>query len=321
MKKKLTINEQIEYMKNDKGISFENYPEDKIEEFLENSTYFFKIKSFAKLFDKDNRSGKYWKLRFEQIVELSKLDLYLRRIMFKMCLSIEHQLKLNLLNDIAKNEFCNGYDIVKEFFYYNPKIYESIESDIQINEKETYSSAIAKKYFPDIPIWAIIEILNFSNFMKLYILYYKNEANRKNIKYDNKIENYSWSIRIIRNACAHNNCIINSLKNKNNEPNKQLITDINKAKIKLSSNEKDLLLKCLVNDVSIIVVLYNQIITSKQVKDKCMSELKNLFNDRFLREKNMFDYERKDNKLIIDSFRLVNKIINNLLIHLKCNHL
>lgn len=312
MKKKYTINEQIDYMKNKKNISFENYSENETKKFLENSTYFFKIKSFAKLFDKENSSGKYWNLRFEQIVELSKLDLYLRRIMFKMCLSIEHQLKLNLLNDIAQNEFCDGYDIVNEFLYNYPKLSESIEKDAKNKEKETYSSAIAKKYFPDIPVWAIIEILNFSNFMNLYILYYSNEANRQNINYDNKIENYSWSIRIIRNACAHNNCIVNSLRKKNNEPNKQLQTDITKLKIKLSSNEKQLLSYCLVNDILVIIILYNQIITSTKVKENCMTELKTLINGRFIREKDMFNYYRKDNKRIIDSFKLIRKIINEL---------
>lgn len=116
MKKKLNIDEQIDYMKNMKNIRFAENEEENAKCFLKNSTYFYKLKSYAKLFDINKNTGEYWELYYKQLVELSKIDLYLRRILFNMCLSIEHQLKLNLINDITNDCDEDGYSIVKIFF-------------------------------------------------------------------------------------------------------------------------------------------------------------------------------------------------------------
>ena len=65
MKKKLNINQQINHMKIINGIKFNIMTEDEAIEFLKYNNYFFKIKCFAKNFDKYKRiMNKNAKLRF-----------------------------------------------------------------------------------------------------------------------------------------------------------------------------------------------------------------------------------------------------------------
>lgn len=51
-KRKLSIDEQIDYMKNKSGIKFNIVSEQEAKEFLKNNNYYFKIKSYAKNYEK-----------------------------------------------------------------------------------------------------------------------------------------------------------------------------------------------------------------------------------------------------------------------------
>ena len=117
-KKKLTVEEQVEYMKNESGIKFNIISEDKALDFLTNNNYYFKLKSYSKNYEKyikGDNAGKYINLEFAYLVELSKIDMYFRRIILKMTLDIEHFLKTQLLRDFHNNEHEDGYSIVDEF--------------------------------------------------------------------------------------------------------------------------------------------------------------------------------------------------------------
>ena len=113
---KLTIPEQIAYMRDKKGISFELIDETEAEIFLRESNYYFKLKAFEKNYSKyasgDNK-GKYYKLEFAYLKELSTIDMHLREIIRSMSLDIEHFLKVRLLNDISEDENEDGYSIVE----------------------------------------------------------------------------------------------------------------------------------------------------------------------------------------------------------------
>lgn len=306
MKKKLNIVEQIDYMKNKKNIIFAKNEEKDAKHFLENSTYFYKLKSYAKLFDINRNDGKYWELYYKQLVELSKIDLYLRRLLFNMCLSIEHQLKLNLINDITNDCDEDGYSIVKMFFRKYPNAYESFSK----KSTKSYCSDIYNKYYDDIPIWALVELLSFKDFIDLHEMYYLNKASRLGRSYKSKIENFSWSVRIIRNACAHNNCILNSLKNIKSELNFQLLSEIYKLKQNVNGKpdskdkqnfQKKLLKYHVINDFLATIILFDNIITSTKIKENALREMKNLFEGRMVKEKDLFNTRKSDHKFIINS--------------------
>ena len=119
MKKKLTIDEQIEDLKK-KGVTFEIMSEEEAKKFLRYNNYYFKLKSYAKNYPINPKNGKYVNLEFAYLVELSKLDMYLRKIILGMCLDVEHILKTRMLYDLSRNEKEDGYNIVKKYLWAYP---------------------------------------------------------------------------------------------------------------------------------------------------------------------------------------------------------
>lgn len=93
-KYKLNIDEQIQYMQN-QGIKFNLISKEKTKEFLSESNYFFKLKTFVKNYDKDKK-GKYIRLDFAYLREISIMDTLLRDIILELCLTCEHLLKTQI---------------------------------------------------------------------------------------------------------------------------------------------------------------------------------------------------------------------------------
>lgn len=223
-KKKLTVEEQVEHMRDKSGIKFNITSEEDAKSFLSNNTYYFKIKSYAKNYEKyieGENAGKYINLEFAYLVEISKIDMYFRRIILKMTLDIEHFLKVQLLRDFQENDAEDGYNIVDEFL----QEYNYIEKNIDLKGKNSACTDLVLKYKGDFAIWNIVEILSFNDFTKLYQMYYR--------KYKNKdsMGRFLWSVRLLRNAAAHNSCLLNSLRTPYNYdviPNKRVINYLSK---------------------------------------------------------------------------------------------
>lgn len=64
MKKKLTIDEQIEDLKK-KGVTFEIMSEEEAKKFLRYNNYYFKLKSYAKNYPINPKNGKYVNTNFD----------------------------------------------------------------------------------------------------------------------------------------------------------------------------------------------------------------------------------------------------------------
>ena len=212
MKKvKLSVQEQINHIES-KGITFNLISKDEAQNFLEEYNSYFRLKSYAKNFSKYNNSikkGKYINLDFLYLKELSIIDFYLRRILSKMVIDIEYRLKINLLKTFNQNSNDNGYQIVQDFFQKNKYLYDKLTEKYDKARKNfSYNSQIIEKYHPDYPIWAFLEILTFGDFIYFYRFYYK--KNKMKIPYPEHLE----SVRILRNATAHNNCLLNNITQK-----------------------------------------------------------------------------------------------------------
>ena len=80
--------------------------------FLEESTYFFKIKAFAKNFPKERATGKYARVDFAYLRELAVLDAHLRKLIVSIALDVEHFLKVGLIKDVSENSKEDGYEVV-----------------------------------------------------------------------------------------------------------------------------------------------------------------------------------------------------------------
>ena len=154
MKKKLTIDEQIEDLKK-KGVTFEIMCEEDAKKFLRYNNYYFKLKSYAKNYPINPKNGKYVNLEFAYLVELSKLDMYLRKIILGMCLDVEHILKTRMLYDVSRNEKEDGYNIVKKYFWAYPNTKIEI---LQKANSYNFTSDLAEKHSMDI-IWEICGVI------------------------------------------------------------------------------------------------------------------------------------------------------------------
>jgi hypothetical protein len=163
-KVKLSIDGQIDYMKNKSGIQFNIINEEEAKDFLTNNTYYFKIKSYAKNYEKyieGDNTGKYINLEFAYLKEMSTLDMYFRRVIMKLSLDTEHFLKTQLLRDFASNDEGDGYSIIDELF----STYDYIEGNITKKERNSACSDLIIKYKGNFAIWNIVWIWERSGFL------------------------------------------------------------------------------------------------------------------------------------------------------------
>lgn len=166
---KLSINSQIEHMEK-KGIKFDIVSKDEAKDFLENHTYYFKIKSYAKNYGKiitNDKQEKYVNLEFGYMLELSRIDAQLRYLIVHLCLDIEHFLKVRLLKDFNKSS-NNGYNLVERLFIINGTSKDAIAR----KGRKSTCMDLVNKYKNDFAIWNIVEVMTFGEFLKFLLLYY-----------------------------------------------------------------------------------------------------------------------------------------------------
>lgn len=302
-KNKLSIKDQIVHMKDVQGIKFSIINEEDAEEFLKNNNYYFKLKSYAKNFNKYNNGiniNKYLNLEFAYLKELSTIDMHLRKYIIKITLDIEHFLKTQLLKDFSDNYEEDGYTIIQEFFNKYPYIEKNINNK---NSNNSVCRELIHKYKNDFAIWNIAEVLSFGDFIKLYEMYYDKYDTRKNIG------RYLWSVKCLRNAAAHNSCLLNSLKvpyNTQFNSCKDINTYISKINGISSDVRKKRMANPIVNDFVVTLYVFNNLITSEQIKKHSMDELKDLIDIRFTKNKNYFE----KNQLIVSYYKFIKIIVD-----------
>ena len=310
-KKKLNIEEQIEDMIS-KNIKFELMDINEAKKYLKYNTYYFKLKSYAKNYNINVYTNKYYNLDFTYLVELSKLDMYIRRIILELSLDIEHFLKVRLLNDFCNNLQEDGYNIIRLFLQYHP----NAENDIRLKANNySFCSNLVEKHLSEdneienLSLWTIMELLSFGNFMELYELYYQTY---KSFNYSP----YLKSIKFIRNAAAHNSCILSSIRRPNStkkfRKTKQLMTNLTKIpEFKSLTNIDGMMKNPVIHDFVALLFVYNDIMkmpTTKLTRNKKMREIKIDFCDENGRFKRNREYFSK-NPYLLDAYQFVSNII------------
>lgn len=301
---KLSIDEQIADMEK-KGITFLQEDKNDAKNFLKNNTYYFKIKAYERNYDKYSatvKRGQYINLDFAYLKELSTLDMYLRKIILSMTLDIEHALKVQLLFDLSENVQEDGYEIVKEYLEQDYVIVKNIHDKI---DKSAASDLIKKRKTEndEYALWELVEVLSFGNFIDLYQLYYSRYPSKNNFS------SYLWSLKFLRNAAAHNNCLLNSIKAPYNvilHKNKDILFEVSKIKTISDKSRATWMKNPVIHDFVILVYVYLNVIKSKGIKKKGTEQLKWLFDDRMLQHKEYFE----KNISITECYRFTNKIIN-----------
>ncbi len=313
-KPKLLSSEIIDKIKNEKGITFNYISEEDAADFLKEKNNYFRLASYRKNYDKKligENAGKYIDLDFAYLIDLSIIDMHLRFIIIKMCLDIEHDLKVRLLNDIALDTKEDGYSIVEDFLKLNEYLYDDIYTKRQTTyvgdliDKfftfDTHKSSTGKTIYDNLeircPAWAFVEIISFGAFIKFYEYYYQLTP-----PIPLSLLNPTKSIR---NACAHNNCIINNLRRGTSRPGHTVVSFVAKiSTISKDVRKKHLSSRPIFEFVNMLIV-YDMIV-SKSVKQNRLNELSDLIDNRMTKHEEYY----KNQQLLSSSYGFIKKIVD-----------
>lgn len=142
----MTVDEQIAYLRDSKGVTFDLVDEDYARRFLEEKNYFFKVKAFAKNYPKvateEMPKGVYKTLDFGHLVELSKLDKCLRDLVLNLTLDIEHYLKVRT-NCAAMRSGVNPYELTERYFV-------AAAANVVTDQKNRFSIEQATQAFSEV---------------------------------------------------------------------------------------------------------------------------------------------------------------------------
>lgn len=318
-KPKMTSKELVEKLRDEKGVSFQYVTEEKAEKYLAQVNNYFRTAAYRKNYQKYQKGvskGKYIDLDFAYLQELSTVDMHLRNLIMKMCIDIEHDLKVLLLEDLEHNQDEDGYFVVKQFLNTHPYILGKIEA----TSASPFTGNLINKYFVvkreyntqkgkrenkimdfDCPAWVLMELLSFGDFIRFYEYYY---GKKNSIPVCISMINL---VKSLRNGCAHNNCIIADL-NSGSSTAPAEIYRIVKTMPDINKNQRQKKLSCRVVLEFVSMLCVYDAVVSEKVKRHRVKELKQLFNGRIKEKKGFF----QKNELITSTFDFVYKVINNL---------
>ncbi len=318
-KPKLDSKTLADKLRDEKGVTFKYITEEEAALYLADVNNYLRTASYRKNYQKHLKGpakGKYIDLDFSYLQELSTIDMHLRNLIIKMCIDIEHDLKVLLLKNLEMDSTEDGYTIVDTFLNKNPTIVEKIEA----TSASPFTGNLINKYFTvqrkynaqkqkkenkivafDCPAWVLMELMSFGDFIHFYEYYY---GLKGNIPINIKIINL---VKSLRNGCAHNNCIITDL-NAGSSIAPAEIYRIIKTMPDINKNQRRKKLSCrAVLEFICMLCVYKQVVSEK-VKMHRIEELKELFDIRIMKNKSFFI----KNELIMSTGEFLNKVIHNL---------
>ena len=315
----LTVDALIEHAK-DKGIRFEKMSEQDAKEYLDKNNNYFKLTSYRKNYPKavgGSNAGQYIHLDFAYLIELARIDVEIRHILLKMCLDIEHFLKVSLIKaveDHLQSGDEDGYKIVTDFMVdagrddfgiraeNASKRSGSISRRIQQNKKNPYCEGLIAKYCDEMPIWVLVELISFGD-LKDLISYYS-EATGWPLPVD--VQSLD-RVRQIRNAAAHSNCMINDLTCPGGATKTPpFITNfVSNASISRPTREKRLSNRR-INQIVHLLYVYDKVVCSENTREIRLTELKELIDERMLLHADYF----QQNDMLTATYGFFKKIID-----------
>lgn len=318
-KPKQTASQLIAKMKS-KGITFQYVSEETAAEYLTDKNNYLRTAAYRKNYQKYNNGsnvGKYISLDFSYLQELSTIDMHFRFMISKMCLDIEHDLKVRMLKNIETDSTTDGYDIVNVFLSQNSYIISKLEA----TSASPFTSDLIRKYFTiqrvdnlqkgkkenritaydDCPAWVLLEMLTFGDFIKFYEFYYSTRS------YDKISSPVINLVKSLRNGAAHNNCILADLAHGTSRAPGEISRAVSRiSSINKNQRQKKLSCRPMLEFVALLYT-YN-IIVSDKVKYHRTQELKDLFFNRMTKNSLFF----QKNELVKSNYEFACKVIEAL---------
>lgn len=299
---KLSLPKQIENLKK-KGVTFEICNESDARRFLENHNYYYKLKAYTHNYDKykdEDRKGQYINLDFAYLVDLSTIDSRLRKVVLNMTLDLEHFLRVNMLSHFNKVDE-DGYEIIDQLFEMHPEYKDEIEKKYNTST----CRGIIEKYGEHWAIWSVVELMSFGQFIELYKLFYSRNAFRE-VSVD-----LLFPVKMIRNAAAHNNCLINQMRSPYSREINPTFEIKRKVGQLMPQKSKGVIERKLkhptVHDFAALMLLYFEIVP-EPTRSRGFKEVKELFEQRMRRHG---DYYQKE-QVLLSNYEFCCSIINSI---------
>lgn len=293
-----------------KGVKFEYMSEDAAKAYLQQNNNYFKLRAYRKNFPKHpggEHKGQYINLDFAELKDLSIIDMRMRYVFIHMALDIEHFAKVKLLRAIEESP-NDGYQIVKDYcdslklqdIENDTKRYESLQSELDRNRGNVYCGGIIEKYENEYPVWAFIEIISFGTLVHFYS-FCADQLNLKDLKDDYYL---LMTIKELRNAAAHSNCIIHDMgaKDQKYKPNFDMLRELKTiSKATRDSQLKNERMRQMIT----LLYTHKKIVASSGVRNHIKSELSQLVERMY----HHIDYYQ-DNSNILMSFKFFKKCVD-----------
>lgn len=268
----------ISQMKN-KNVKFNYFTEEQTKRFLENNSYYKKITSYENNFHYYVESGmkKYSDLDFAYLVELSTLDMEFRFLVLKMCLNIEHALKIIIINKcLEKKE--DGYSIIKEYFEEN----ENVKKEILQHANNSYCEELISENRNRIPIWVFLEVISFGELCRFCkFLEHKGYFQKWEI-------DVIFNVRVLRNAAAHNHCLFSRLIRTDVKPINKVRQYVEQMDgITKTQKNQNLKSRC-IHDFVTLLFAFEYYIKSEGIINHTKEDMEQLFFNRMLQRKAYF---------------------------------
>ena len=307
------------------GVTFNfEYTQERAIEYLKKNNNYYKLSSYRKNFAKGD-DGKYINLDFSYLVDMGIVDMLFQYQVMRMALDIEHFEKVKLLTFLKiKND--DGYTALES--YKNcletesnikpnlPDKLDELEREINQNKSSVYCRDMITHVLPGqrMPVWVFLEVITFGRF-RSFFEFCANKANDIPLK----DEAYRLkTVKSIRNAAGHSNCILNDLRlarskeeNSTHDLNRAVLNKVRRflpSKSTVSSNrEPDAIQNDRLKEIATLFFVHSRNLPSEAMRQHYKEELSS-FVARMNRH--LDDYY-KDNICIQNAFALIENLVTN----------
>ena len=158
------------------------------------------------------------------------------------------------------------------------------------------------KKLENIPVWEFLEIITFGELVNFYEFFSKEYQLKKEIKNIFILR----EIVKLRNAVAHNSCVLCDLDKKDNEyaPDFKIVNYLNLCGIGKETRDNKLS-NSRIKQMTYTLYMFNEIVTSEGVKRNVITDINELFYERIILHKEYYN----NNELLKSIYAYFDKII------------
>lgn len=208
----LTVGQQIAHLKS-RGVVFDLCSEEEAAGFLGGVNNYLRTTSYRALYTRQLEgasAGQYVNLDFAYLIDLSSIDRQLREALLMAAIDVEHFAKEGILERaIAEGE--DGYAIVSD--YVEGLSHEGrrrLSAGLRVRggqdeRRDSYTGDLIARYLDSYPVWVFLEVIEFGTFVDFY-LFCAARWGDEAMAQDHYVLK---SVKALRNAAAHNSCIVN----------------------------------------------------------------------------------------------------------------